>query len=232
MSRVAYVADESIIKRQGAPRIMRDGAIASIDDHEVIFAPYVRSGRERQLVWGLRKYNVHSDRWSRYIPYPKGMASVHVHIIFGYTHSMRLTGFLSPHHTITFNPRTYKIYFYSQSSDREHITILDVRTQKFITFVTDYGQRDPGLSPSMLAVNGNVHILSTEYAHSKHCVWNDTNLSLDRFNVDFPRTIHRVAMVHVPSRGQLLLIRWYGIWTYGASPPAGTYFSMQTHEVS
>lgn len=74
--------------------------------------------------------------------------------------------------------------------------------------------RCPTVSPCLLAVDGRIHILSTERAHSKHCIWNDVDRSLERFHCDFPRTIHRVATVHLPSRGILLAIRWYGIWTY------------------
>lgn len=65
-----------------------------------------------------------------------------------------------------------------------------------------------------MSVRDKVHILSTEYAHSKHCIWNESDRSLQRLQVDFPRTIHRVAMVHVPSKDIFVVIRWYGVWTY------------------
>eukprot|EP01083_Nonionella_stella_P102724 292440_1 len=193
MPKTVRLNDSSIEKLKGAPRIAKHGDVAILNSHELIFAPYVRSTKERYTVWGIRKYNIHTNKWERWIQYPKR--------------------FLSPYHTIEFNQNTAKLYFYAQYTDQEHITILDIKTKRFQVHKTNYIRQDPGLSPCVVNVNGFIHILASEHGEAKHCIWNNDTLSLQSL-AHCPTSIYRAAMVFVPNKQMIILFRWNEIWIY------------------
>ena len=185
MSKSVRIETDLIEELKGAPRIMKDGDITQLNDNEMLFAPYIRSASERYDVWGIRKYNIHKNKWSRYIPYPKR--------------------FISDNHVISYDSSNNSLCIYSQYQYKADITTLDLKTKRF-KFQQQISSWGWGASCIANTNNGENHIISFEHPESGclHVVWNNNDSTI-KYLDNLPEITDEAAIIYIPKQNKLVL---------------------------
>ena len=135
------------------------GGMIKINDEEFIFVPKGHYDKKEKQPWGIHKYSIYSNKWTKFVKYPDNFRPFAFNVLF--------------------DENDGKIYIYGedyadvaeQEYDLQRTTIIDVDTGKFNTFYNSSSATESSNSPCTVFADGNLHIIGGWYG-GKHIIFN------------------------------------------------------------
>eukprot|EP01083_Nonionella_stella_P019754 54826_1 len=182
------------IKLSSVPNDLAFGATVTMDRNNILLAPNSEN-EDAESVSGIYKYNINSNEWTKFIPYPSDF-------------NLNCPG-------IAYSQLDHKLYLYDSNAQ---ITVIHIKSQQFSVFASGHSMYDvyPDWYPPMINANGVTHLIvpSTVYVESlkeevqgipTHVLWDAKN---KYFNVirEFQDFFSFHCFIHIKSKNVMLLL--------------------------
>eukprot|EP01084_Bolivina_argentea_P121980 216183_1 len=157
--------------------------LLAINDNEFIIIPYFDRWRQKNIdncANGIYKFNTINNQWIKMMHYSKD--------------------FESTFHGTTFDNKNKLIFIYNSQSQ---LIEINLNTQSFKILSTSVHNFNTFLSPKIININDNIHIIADNAGHSEHFIFDKkTNQLNEMYQFDFQHKLTQ-NLLHLKSRNSI-----------------------------